>query len=317
MNHVIDSKIANNGEWKNFVRHRVNEILKLTKEEEWGHVPGVENPADIGSRGAKASELRDSKLWWEGPKWLREEKETWPNNEPLEDLNEVSEERKKAIVLTTSVAEKESESVSKVIDINRFSKLGKLLRVTSYVKRFIDNLKKKRAGIGMTLEKVSVEELKSAEKDWIKDVQTTLHGKSDFERSKVQLGIVMHNGDVVLIYDANEKRGFWKPGIVQDIIVGKDGVVRGASVRKMGRGKPETLNRPLQKLFPLEIACRDHEIRGGKDECQSKKGMHEKSNEKNEKGQKTSLDRVKGQKNRTPRAAAIDARCKMQAMLDP
>ena len=88
----------------------------------------------------------------------------------------------------------------------------------------------------------------------------------------------------------------------------------------MGRGKPETLNRPLQKLFPLEIACRDHEIRGGKDECQSKKGMQEKSNEKNEKnekGQKTSLDRVKGHKNRTPRAAAIDAQCKMQAMLDP
>ena len=198
----LDSKtalfwIANNGEWKNFVRHHVNEILKLTKKEEWGHVPGVENPADIGSRGAKASELRDSKLWWEGPKWLREEKETWPNNEPLEDLSEVSEERKKAIVLTTSVAEKESESVSKVIDINRFSKLGKLLRVTSYVKRFIDNLKKKRAGIDMTLEKVSVEELKGAEKDWIKDVQTTLHGKSDFEKSKVQLGIVMHNGVMI------------------------------------------------------------------------------------------------------------------------
>ena len=146
VNHVIDSKIANNGEWKNFVRHRENEILKLTKKEVWGHVPGVENPADIGSRVAKASELRDSKLWWEGPKWLKEEKETWPNNEPLEDSNEVSEERKKASVLTTSVAEEESESVSKVIDINRFSKLGKLLRVTSYVKRFIDNLKKKRVG---------------------------------------------------------------------------------------------------------------------------------------------------------------------------
>ena len=95
---MIDSKIANNGEWKNFVRHCVNEILKLTKKEEWGHVPGVEDPADIGSRGAKASELRDSKLWWEGPKWLREEKETWLNNEPLEDSNEVSEERKKASV---------------------------------------------------------------------------------------------------------------------------------------------------------------------------------------------------------------------------
>ena len=149
---------------------------------------------------------------------------------------------------------------------------------------------------------------------WRKEYVTDLR---EFHKLTGTVPAQIASGDVVLIYDANEKRGFWKTGIVQDIIVGKDGVVRGASVRKMGRGKPETLNRPLQKLFPLEIACRDHEIRGGKDECQSKKGIHEKSNEKNEKGQKTSLDRVKRHKNRTPRAAAIDARCKMQAMLDP
>ena len=95
---------------------------------------------------------------------------------------------------------------------------------------------------------------------------------------------------------------------MQDIIVGKDGVVRGASVRKIGSGKPEILNRPLQKLFPLEIACRDHQIRGGKDESHSKKDrIHEKSNENNEKSQKTSLKSVNGGRNRTPRVAAIDA----------
>ena len=103
---------------------------------------------------------------------------------------------------------------------------------------------------------------------WRKEYVTDLR-----ESHKLTGTVPVHisNGDVVLIYDANEKRGFCKKGIVQDIIVGKDGVVRGSSVRKMGRGKPETLNRPLQKLFPLEIACRDHEIRGWKDECQSKR----------------------------------------------
>ena len=39
--------IQNNNEWKQFVQHRVNEILTLTKKD----VSGVENPADIGSRG--------------------------------------------------------------------------------------------------------------------------------------------------------------------------------------------------------------------------------------------------------------------------
>ena len=31
------SWIRNKGEWKQFVRHRVNEILKLTHKEEWVH----------------------------------------------------------------------------------------------------------------------------------------------------------------------------------------------------------------------------------------------------------------------------------------
>ena len=93
----LDSKtalflIANNGEWKNFVRQQVNEILRLTKKEDWRHVPSVENPADIGSRGMNASELKDVILWWEGPEWLKEGKEAWPNSEPLEDSNEMCEE---------------------------------------------------------------------------------------------------------------------------------------------------------------------------------------------------------------------------------
>ena len=52
--------IMNKGEWKQFVHHhRVNEILK--------HYPGDENPADIGSSGVIASQLKDNKLWWMGP----------------------------------------------------------------------------------------------------------------------------------------------------------------------------------------------------------------------------------------------------------
>ena len=42
--------IENRGEWKQFVRHRVNEILKLTDKTEWGHCPGKQNPADLGKK---------------------------------------------------------------------------------------------------------------------------------------------------------------------------------------------------------------------------------------------------------------------------
>ena len=46
----FDSKTAlcwirNQGEWKQFVRHRVDEILRLTNKNEWAHVSTQENPA--------------------------------------------------------------------------------------------------------------------------------------------------------------------------------------------------------------------------------------------------------------------------------
>jgi len=63
----LDSKTAicsiqNRGEWKQFVRHWVNEILRLSNKEEWRHCPGEENPVDIGSRGAFSSNLKDDKM---------------------------------------------------------------------------------------------------------------------------------------------------------------------------------------------------------------------------------------------------------------
>lgn len=47
------------------------DIVELTKTELWGHCPGTENPADIGSRGCFTSEIVNKLLWWDGPSRLR------------------------------------------------------------------------------------------------------------------------------------------------------------------------------------------------------------------------------------------------------
>ena len=54
-------------EYKPFVNNRKTEILKLTSAEQWFHCKTKINPADLGTKGQSASELKVNKLWHEGP----------------------------------------------------------------------------------------------------------------------------------------------------------------------------------------------------------------------------------------------------------
>ena len=197
----LDSKTAlfwiyNQGEWKNFVQHRVNEILRLTRKEDWGHVAGKENPADIGSRGASASELKQSEWWWEGPKWLKEGKKAWPKEFNPNESSETREEKRKACVMTTIV--EEQSRASNIIDVERFNSLGKLLRVTAYVRRFLVNTRssKQRREHSDTKE-LTAEELKEAESVWVKDAQMTLMDDAKYKKVEESLNIVEQNDVLV------------------------------------------------------------------------------------------------------------------------
>ena len=56
--------------WKQFVRNRVVKIHSSTEPSMWNHCPGVDNPADLVSRGVHADELVNSDLWKYGPPFL-------------------------------------------------------------------------------------------------------------------------------------------------------------------------------------------------------------------------------------------------------
>jgi len=43
--------IKRNDNWRTFVGNRVREILKYSTADQWRHVPGTHNPADLQSRG--------------------------------------------------------------------------------------------------------------------------------------------------------------------------------------------------------------------------------------------------------------------------
>ena len=64
-------------------------------------------------------------------------------------------------------------------------------------------------------------------------------------------GAVPVVGDVVILKTDEKSRGKWPLGVIEKLIVEKDGVVRAAKVRT---GKNQ-LERAIQHLFPLELSC--------------------------------------------------------------
>ena len=60
-----------------FVDNLVKKIRKVAPLELWNYVNTNYNPGDITSRGCKASKLKESELWFHGPKFLRESSELW------------------------------------------------------------------------------------------------------------------------------------------------------------------------------------------------------------------------------------------------
>ncbi|XP_055928683.1 uncharacterized protein LOC129959815 [Argiope bruennichi] len=120
--------------WSVFVRNRVNEIRKLSNIDDWRHVPGPLNPADLPSRGCSVLKLLNSK-WWEGSKWLLLREDLWS-----ESNHHVNEE----IVFV----EKCGKSISFVNNspvtaslFSRFSSYAKIFKILGWISRFQHNSK--------------------------------------------------------------------------------------------------------------------------------------------------------------------------------
>ena len=58
-------------------------------------------------------------------------------------------------------------------------------------------------------------------------------------------------GEVVIIKSEQKNRGKWKIGVVDNLIQGRDGVVRAVKLR----AGTSFLERPIQHLYPLELTC--------------------------------------------------------------
>ena len=172
--HTVLCWIKNDRPWRQYVRHRVDEIRKLTHKEVWRYCPGTINPADIASRSCSGQELVGQELWWRGPEFLRNSSEGWPNL-PTQYESEAADKEivKSQSVITHSLVSlsqcDDTPNLSDLVDVKRYSSKLRLLRVTGWVLKFVAVLKAKdKNSVTCRLE---ADDLKRTETMWIRHIQ--------------------------------------------------------------------------------------------------------------------------------------------------
>ncbi|XP_055605853.1 uncharacterized protein LOC129754023 [Uranotaenia lowii] len=151
--------------WTTYVANRVSKIQIITEGHTWSHVAGIDNPADVISRGIYPESLLDSSLWWHGPSWLVMDSEFWPK--PVVPLSsDVEKERCRKIVANVAAPFAEFN----IWYISKHATYTELIRRTAYYLRVMELLKlpkEKRKGS----EFLTTAELRHAEYILISRVQ--------------------------------------------------------------------------------------------------------------------------------------------------
>jgi hypothetical protein len=125
---------------RKFVGNRVAIMQEETASASWRHVPSQSNPADLISRGTEPLTLSISTLWWKGPQWLSQEPSHWPTTEVNTAMENLEVRNVHVALLQTP------QDITQ-----KFSKLNRIIRVTAYCRRCINNCRHPKANRQTTI----------------------------------------------------------------------------------------------------------------------------------------------------------------------
>ncbi|GBO46709.1 hypothetical protein AVEN_268596-1 [Araneus ventricosus] len=130
---------------KTFVANRVSEMQKITNVDQWGHVSSHDKPADLISRGVDPDRLSESSLWWSGPEFLTHD--SYPERDIPSTViqNDFSNELKNSNCSDSKCFSVFSDGVNNFANglIDLSNNYCKIIRILSYIYRFINNCKNK------------------------------------------------------------------------------------------------------------------------------------------------------------------------------
>ena len=196
MRYFSDSQVTlcrlknNFANYRVFVGNRLKTIKQHTKEEEWYYVKTDENPADFASRGKPLQEIITSKLWLEGPEFLRDPNHDYEQMKisniiiSKENARLVKEEMKVTTPYFTNLTnqsledkefsefhlETNLEEPKKSGLIKRFASWNKLVRVTGRILQFAKKAKKGYSNKIMTKPKKNERNIKIEDEERNKEI---------------------------------------------------------------------------------------------------------------------------------------------------
>ena len=146
-----------------FVANRVSAIMQGSHKSQWHHIAGVDNPADVASRGCLSNGLPAS--WFAGAWFLKEPRSSWPVESPRKTHAELAsrlELRSHNVVLETRI-----ENSPLDVLIKHYSCYYRLQKAVAWLRRCLSKLRGREIEQGP----LSASELRRAELVLISHVQ--------------------------------------------------------------------------------------------------------------------------------------------------
>ena len=110
--------------------------VSLSYTLQWRYVETSSNPADSASRGIKSSDSGKTQVWLNGPEFLYEEEDTWPNMP--KEVKEMTDERlewQKGAQINEILANKQNRTMNDFLEY--YSSWYRLQKGVAWLMRFL------------------------------------------------------------------------------------------------------------------------------------------------------------------------------------
>ncbi|RVE40250.1 hypothetical protein evm_015100 [Chilo suppressalis] len=188
--------------WKQFVANRISQIIKIVPPSQWLHVRSEDNPADCASRGLTVTSLLEHNLWWQGPKWITNHKNSYDQSEYEQPTLELKNSKSS---VNAALYEQQLTLFDKLLADN--NSITKTVRIIAWISRSIAQLRNRSGNINNYLLSA---ELNEAYFIIIKYIQA-----NEFETDLINLknkGHVQHKSKIAPLHPFLDDHGIIRVG---------------------------------------------------------------------------------------------------------